>query len=192
MQVPNFVAKRWRADCQRAAKSMDGAPVELGRVRITKIATEVRMHSLLSSPLAAITGAAAKDAFPRCTVQRHLPAAGALCGGRAAAELQPARANREHHAHAGLCGPGRPPECTLCCMSPATHACTGCAQLYVPAPPAKLTELISAAACCRHGGAREEEVRPGHEAGPGGEAAPAHDAYPRGNVQCCCNIPMLQ
>ena len=37
--MPAFVAKRWRADCQKAAKSV--TPFELGRVRITQNATEV-------------------------------------------------------------------------------------------------------------------------------------------------------
>ena len=47
MQVPNFVAKRWRADCQKAAKSLSDTPIELGMVRIARNATEVRQLHLL-------------------------------------------------------------------------------------------------------------------------------------------------
>ena len=50
-QVPSFVAKKWRTDCEKAAKGPSGgAPLELGRVRITKNATQVQ-YTLDGLPL---------------------------------------------------------------------------------------------------------------------------------------------
>lgn len=40
LKVPNFVSKKWKAECDRAAKSNEGHSVELGKVRIANNSTE--------------------------------------------------------------------------------------------------------------------------------------------------------
>lgn len=40
-QVPNFLAKKWRAACDQAARSQDKEPVELGKIRIKHSASQV-------------------------------------------------------------------------------------------------------------------------------------------------------